>query len=148
MMKTSSVHHHLYSMYRLMQQLSKLAQDRLIEPSRQITTRLLPETLSLQIHHQSLKGSAYSSLNPSDNTILITYAIYASAVGSNNSSATLLIADANFRLYNINMTNSAGTAGRAVAVSRTGANQGFLCKVDLMVFLKESKRKSHLDTGC
>ena len=39
--------------------------------------------------------------------------------------ATLLVSGSNFKLYNINITNTAGTASQAVALSATGSNQGF-----------------------
>ncbi|KAH8593616.1 pectin lyase fold/virulence factor [Bisporella sp. PMI_857] len=73
----------------------------------------------------TLKGSAYPALSPASNGALVTYATYASDAGSNDASATILVSGSNFKMYNINVTNSAGTAGQAVALSGTGSNQGF-----------------------
>lgn len=70
------------------------------------------------------------------------YATYAADSGDNDSSgkysipctsltkqltnpATLLISGSNFKLYNMNITNDAGTASQAVALSARGINQGF-----------------------
>jgi len=40
-------------------------------------------------------------------------------------SATVLVSGTNFKAYNVNITNSAGTKSQAVALSATGTNQGF-----------------------
>ncbi|KAH6711689.1 carbohydrate esterase family 8 protein [Leptodontidium sp. MPI-SDFR-AT-0119] len=83
------------------------------------------EKLTISKDSITIKGSAYPATNPSANLALVTYATYASAVGSNDASATLLINNNNFKMYNMNITNSAGTASQAVAVSARGANGGF-----------------------
>ncbi|KAL3423103.1 pectinesterase [Phlyctema vagabunda] len=72
----------------------------------------------------TLKGSAYPSLDPRDNEAEINFATYASAVGSNDRSATLLVRGDDFSMYNINVTNSAGNVSQAVALSMTGFRGG------------------------
>lgn len=83
------------------------------------------EKLSITKSSITIKGSTYPSLNPSSNEAVMTYATYASASGSDDSSATLLVSGANFKMYNMNITNTAGTGGQAVALSATGTSQGF-----------------------
>ncbi|KAJ5040531.1 uncharacterized protein L3040_006185 [Drepanopeziza brunnea f. sp. 'multigermtubi'] len=83
------------------------------------------EKLTISKDSITIKGSAYPSTNPSANLALVTYATYASAVGSNDASATLLVNSNSFKMYNMNITNSAGTASQAVAVSARGLYGGF-----------------------
>ncbi|PQE06125.1 carbohydrate esterase family 8 protein [Rutstroemia sp. NJR-2017a BBW] len=83
------------------------------------------EKLTISKNDITLKGSAYPSTNPADNDAELIYATYASAVGSNDASATLLITGSGFKMYNMNVTNSAGNVSQAVALSSTGANHGF-----------------------
>lgn len=44
---------------------------------------------------------------------------------TNAGSATLLVSGTGFKMYNMNVTNTAGQAGQAVALSATGTKQGF-----------------------
>jgi len=60
------------------------------------------EKLTISKDSITIKGSAYPATNPSSNLALVTYATYASAVGSNDASATLLINNNNFKMYNMN----------------------------------------------
>jgi len=83
------------------------------------------EQLSIVKEDITLKGSAYPSLNPCDNDAVMIHATYAADVGSNDLSATLLISGNGFKMYNMNITNDAGTASQAVALSARGTNQGF-----------------------
>ncbi|KAM3068308.1 hypothetical protein ACMFMG_009448 [Clarireedia jacksonii] len=83
------------------------------------------EKITISKNDITLKGSAYPSTNPADNHAELIYATYASAVGSNDASATLLITGSGFKMYNMNVTNSAGNVSQAVALSSTGANHGF-----------------------
>lgn len=69
-------------------------------------------------------GSAYPSTNPANNEAVMTHAEYASVAGSDDGSATLLVSGANFKMYNMNITNTAGTTAQAVALSLTGTSQG------------------------
>jgi len=73
----------------------------------------------------TLKGSAYPSTSAAGNEAVITYGTYASAAGSDDKSATLLVSGSGFKMYNMNVTNSAGDASQAVALSATGTDQGF-----------------------
>lgn len=78
------------------------------------------EKLTISKDNITIKGSAYPSTSPSANLALITYSTYASAAGSDDASATLLVSGDNFKMYNINITNSAGTDGQAIALSMRG----------------------------
>jgi len=82
------------------------------------------EKLTISKSSITIKGSTYPSLSPSGNTAVITYATYASAAGSDDASATLLVSGDNFKMYNMNVTNSAGTGGQAVALSMRGLYGG------------------------
>jgi hypothetical protein len=59
------------------------------------------EKLTISKNDITLKGSAYPSTNPADNDAELIYATYASAVGSNDASATLLITGSGFKMYNM-----------------------------------------------
>jgi pectinesterase len=83
------------------------------------------EKLTISKSSITIKGSTYPSINPSGNTAVMTYSTYASASGSDDSSATLLVSGSNFKMYNMNITNTAGTGGQAVALSATGMSQSF-----------------------
>jgi len=83
------------------------------------------EKLTISKSNITIKGSAWPSLEPSANEALITAANYASATGSDDSSATLLINGANFKMYNMNVSNTAGEAGQAISLSATSTSQGF-----------------------
>lgn len=82
------------------------------------------EKLTISKWNITLVGSTYPSLNPSSYTAERTYSAYASAAGSDDASATLLISGNNFKMYNMNITNSAGTAGKAAALSMGGFYEG------------------------
>ncbi|TVY78360.1 Pectinesterase [Lachnellula suecica] len=82
------------------------------------------EKLTISKSSITLKGSAYPSTSPSGNLALITYSTYASAAGSDDASATLLVSGDSFKMYNMNISNTAGTAGQAVALSMRGASGG------------------------
>lgn len=100
------------------------------------------EKLTISKDSITLKGSAYPSTSPSSNLAVITYSTYASAAGTddasgisspfpfrtethtNNKKATLLVSGNNFKMYNLNITNTAGTAGQAVALSMRGLYGG------------------------
>ncbi|KUJ24351.1 pectin lyase-like protein [Mollisia scopiformis] len=78
------------------------------------------EKLTISKDSITLKGSAYPSTSPSSNEAVITYSTYASAAGSDDASATLLVSGNNFKMYNLNVSNTAGTGGQAVALSMRG----------------------------
>lgn len=88
----------------------------------------------------TFQGSSYPSLNPSENNATITHSASAGDGGNDGSgsvtfspgtkhsshpTATLLITASNFKLYNINVENTAGQDIHAVALSSTGSNNGF-----------------------
>ncbi|KAH7371449.1 hypothetical protein BKA64DRAFT_326891 [Cadophora sp. MPI-SDFR-AT-0126] len=102
-----------------------IMQLQLVTPSMFILAPTRKSSPSLK-HSITIKGSAYPATNPSSNLAHVTYATYASAVGSNDASATLLINNNNFKMYNMNITNSAGTASQAVAVSARGCQRRLL----------------------
>ncbi|TVY42460.1 Pectinesterase A [Lachnellula subtilissima] len=83
------------------------------------------EKLTISKSSITLKGSTYPSTSPSGNEALMTYSTYASDAGSDDASATLLVTGANFIMYNMNISNTAGTAGQAVALSARGDYGGY-----------------------
>ncbi|TVY18426.1 Pectinesterase [Lachnellula arida] len=83
------------------------------------------EQLTISKDSITLKGSTYPSTSPSENEAVMTYSSYASDAGSDDASATLLITGDNFNLYNMNVSNTAGTAGQAIALSTHGDYGGF-----------------------
>jgi pectinesterase len=83
------------------------------------------EQLTITESSITIKGSTYLSLNPRENPASMAHGIYASEAGSNDKSATLFITGANFKMYNMDVTNSAGTERQAVVLSVSGVNQGF-----------------------
>ncbi|KAH6711411.1 putative pectinesterase [Leptodontidium sp. MPI-SDFR-AT-0119] len=83
------------------------------------------EKLTIDKDNITMKGPTFLSMDPAGNMVTITAATYAKDVKNNDASATLLVTANNFALYNIDVTNTAGTVGQAVALSVKGTECGF-----------------------
>ncbi|TVY49821.1 Pectinesterase [Lachnellula occidentalis] len=83
------------------------------------------EKLTIGKDNITLKGSAYPSTSFSENQAIMTYASYAKDAGSDDASATLFVTGDNFNMYNMNIRNTAGQDGQAVALSTSGRYGGY-----------------------
>lgn len=61
----------------------------------------------------------------SANQVTIQAGVPASQAGSNDASGTLRIHKNNFKMYNINVKNTYGPGGQAIAISQYGSKVGF-----------------------
>ncbi|PPQ64151.1 hypothetical protein CVT24_008786 [Panaeolus cyanescens] len=74
----------------------------------------------LTIYGYTTDTMAYSA-----NQVTIQAGVPASQAGSNDASGTLRVHKDNFKMYNVNVKNTYGPGGQAIAISQYGSKNGF-----------------------
>ncbi|KAL2129177.1 hypothetical protein VTI74DRAFT_8117 [Chaetomium olivicolor] len=77
-------------------------------------------TAGLKIYGYTTDISSYKS-----NTVTITHKLGSHDAGSLDASSTVNVVATDFSMYNINVENTYGTAGQAVALTANGVRQGY-----------------------
>ncbi|KAF9032416.1 pectinesterase [Panaeolus papilionaceus] len=73
----------------------------------------------------TIYGYTTDTMSYSVNQVTIQAGVPASQAGSNDASGTLRVHKDNFKLYNINVKNTYGQGGQAIAISQYGKKVGF-----------------------
>ncbi|PSN70783.1 pectin lyase-like protein [Corynespora cassiicola Philippines] len=83
------------------------------------------EQLSIRVNNLTIYGYTADVSNYKSNTVTITHKLGSYDAGSLDASSTVNVVSSDFRMYNVIVENTYGTAGQAVALTSNGMRQGF-----------------------